>query len=375
MEKLSGKQLLQKLKDGSISPEERALLESWYLHYAEQSRPFDDVDVYRKDIAELYLAFPFNKAKASGAKLWSRISIAATASFLLFGLWFFTADHGILKDKHSNLVENDLPPGSRGGTLTLANGQQIRLTEAMDGQLAEQAGVSIRKTKDGQLIYEVNERTATANQTNTLSTAKGETYKVRLPDGSEVWLNAASSLTYNTILESDGKRRVSLSGEGYFEVAKNKAYPFIVETRGQQIEVLGTHFNINSYSDEPVAATTLLEGSVRIEDAQNHVVTLRPGQQATLRNNALTVLSVDTEEAVAWKDGSFLFSGQNLESIMRQVARWYDVDIVFEDDAIKDEIFRGSISRFENISQLLEVLEKTGSVHFKVKGRRVIAIK
>ena len=370
----NGKQLLQKLRSGTINREERALLESWYLSYAEQAEPFDDLEAYQKDMASMRQAFPFEKVELTKSHFWPRIAIAAAVLGVIFGAGLFFYQSQEQKAGHWASA-NGITPGKQGATLTLANGQTIRLNDAANGELANQAGVSIHKSKDGQLIYEINASDGNTNPTNTLSTARGETYQVRLPDGSLVWLNAGSSLTYHTKLKHDGKRKVSLSGEGYFEVAKDKLHPFIVETRGQQIAVLGTHFNVHSYTDEQTTTTTLLEGSVRIAAKEQHAVTLKPGQQAKLSGDSFAVEEVDTEDVIAWKNGLLVLNGQSLESIMKQASRWYDVDISFEEESLKDQVFRGSVSRFDNISQLLEVLESTGSVHFKLKGRRVIAIK
>lgn len=376
MTKQTGASLLQKLRDGSINAEERKLLESWYLHYANQAAPFDDAAVFRKDLEDLRTNFFLDAQTPRKVKLWPRVAIAAAIVGLIFTVGIFTY-RSVNEKVDSNTIAyaNDVLPGKQGATLTLSDGKQVYLSEATDGQLAQQAGVIVRKTKDGQLIYEIKKGAADANQYNTLSTARGETYQVRLPDGSVVWLNAASSLTYHPQLAHEGTRKVKLSGEAYFEVAKDQKHPFLVETEGQTIAVLGTRFNVSSYGDEEVTTTTLLEGSVKLETNTGQALKLRVGEQAKLKNNSLSAAEVNAEDAVAWKDGVFLLGGQDLETVMRQASRWYNVEVSFEDESIKKEVFRGSLSRFENISQLLEVLESTGSVHFKVKGRRVVAIR
>jgi len=218
---------------------------------------------------------------------------------------------------------------------------------------------------------------------NTIATPRGGQYQVILPDGSHVWLNAASSIRFPTMFAT-AARKVSVTGEVYFEVAKKinkstgKRLPFIVTADNQQVEVLGTHFNINAYTDEPLQKTTLFQGSIRIDRNEQSVI-LKPGQQAQVENNPassrLVVTSdINTEEVLAWKNGYFLFYSENIEGIMRQVSRWYNVDVTFE-KGIPDETFGGSISRFENVSQLLNVLQRTGSVHFKVEGRRITVMK
>ncbi|MNK06753.1 fec operon regulator FecR [compost metagenome] len=376
MTKQTGASLLQKFRDGSINAEERKLLESWYLHYANQAEPFEDAEVFRKDLEDLRNNFFLNAQEPRKVRLWPRVAVAAAIAGLILTVGIFTYRSVDEKNNPDKIAyANDVLPGKQGATLTLSDGKQIYLSGAMDGELAQQAGVKVRKTKDGQLIYEVKKGAVNANQYNTLATAKGETYQVRLPDGSIIWLNAASSLTYHPQLIEQGTRKVTLSGEAYFEVAKDQKHPFVVETKGQTIAVLGTRFNVNSYHDEEVTTTTLLEGSVKLETATGQALKLRVGQQAKLKNNNLTSSEVNAEDAVAWKDGVFLLNGQDLETVMRQASRWYNVEVEFADESIKREVLKGSLSRFENISQLLEVLESTGSVHFKVKGRRVIAIK
>jgi transmembrane sensor len=374
MKPQTGKQLLEKFKSGTINEDERALLETWYLQYADQADSFNDAERYEQDIASMRQAFPFNKpAQSTRRILWPRMGMAAAAVILILGIGLF---YQWQENKQAESVYNkDVAPGKQGATLKLANGQTIRLGQAAYGELASQAGVRILKSKDGSLIYEINAQDGNANPLNTLSTANGETYQIRLPDGSMVWLNAGSSLTYHAKLIHEGKRSVVLSGEGYFEVAKDKTHPFIVAGKDQEIAVLGTHFNVRNYADETIVSTTLLEGSVKIIDKAEQSIMLKPGQQAKLKAKTFAVTDVDTEDAVAWKNGMFVLNNQDLESILKQASRWYNVEIGFEDEALKTEVFRGSVSRFENISQLLEVLESTGSVHFKWKGRRIIAIK
>lgn len=373
MKAQTGKELLEKYKSGTITEEERALLETWYLHYAEQAEPFNDVEVYQKDMASMRSAFPFEKPAPSRYSLWPRVAVAAAVLIFLLSIGvFYQWETGRPSE---SIYSKDVAPGKQGATLILANGQRIRLNDAGDGELARQAGVRIKKSPDGQLIYEMNTPDGEANPMNTLFTANGETYQIRLPDGSKVWLNAGSSLTYHAKLEHEGQRKVVLIGEGYFEVAKDRLHPFIVATADQEIAVLGTHFNVRSYADEPIVTTTLLEGKVKIGNKAQHSVMLMPGQQARLKAQSFTVTEVETEDAVAWKNGMFVLNNQDLESILKQASRWYNVEISFEDESLKSEVFRGAVSRFENISQLLEVLESTGSVHFKWKGRRIIAIK
>ncbi|HEY0176147.1 MAG TPA: FecR domain-containing protein, partial [Pedobacter sp.] len=267
-------------------------------------------------------------------------------------------------------------PGGNKAVLTLADGSKISLTDAVNGALAEQAGITVNKTKDGQLIYTVSKiRPGTDSAAyNTIETPKGGQYQVILPDGTSVWLNAASSLRYPAFFTGN-ERKVQLEGEAYFEVAKNPAMPFRIVSKGQVAEVLGTHFNINSYQDEPGIKTTLLEGSVRVLNSRSHTaVLLKPGQQSnTAIDGTTTLRNVNPEQYVAWKSGKFIFADANIESIMRQVSRWYNVEIEYKGDISKEK-FGGRASRFTNVSELLEILELTDQVHFDIHGRRIIVM-
>jgi transmembrane sensor len=320
--------------------------------------------------------------------LWPRIAAAAAVLLLVaIGGWFYSADKSAGLSSR-DLVKNDISAGKNRATLTLGNGKRIVLAGTINGELAKESGVSITKTADGKVIYKViatNENdvfhkgmgTAANGKItyNTLSTAKGETYQVILPDGTKVWLNAASSLTYPASLNVDGARKVKLEGEAYFEVAKLYGkIPFVVNSKGQDVTVLGTHFNIDSYADEKTTRTTLLEGAVKVSSFIGSNVVLKPGEQADLLDNEIKVMSVDTDEMVAWKNGYFKFVDEDMQSIMRKIARWYNVDISYSGD-IPNEVFSGRISRSKSISQVLKMIESANSVHFKVEGRRVTVIK
>ncbi|PTX15065.1 FecR family protein [Pontibacter mucosus] len=276
-------------------------------------------------------------------------------------------------------VRDTSPDGSK-ATLTLADGSEIILDDAAEGELAKQPGVRISKAADGQLVYAVvgpasGNVVTEANAYNAIKTPKGGQYQVVLPDGSKVWLNAASSLRYPARF-TGLQRRVELTGEAYFEVEKNADMPFVVESRGQVVEVLGTHFNIDAYADEAFISTTLLEGAVRVSaDRASSPQLLAPGQQALVSqaSSAVLVRQVDIDEAVAWKSGYFMFNDEDLESIMRELARWYDVQVEYQGDvgSIK---FGGVVSRSKTITQTLRVLELASNVRFKVEGKKVIVM-
>lgn len=267
----------------------------------------------------------------------------------------------------------DIAPGGNRAVLTLASGKKIILDNAQAGLLANQSGAEISKTQDGELIYAaIDANTEVAEpEMNTISIPRGGKYQITLADGTKVWLNAASSLSFPSSFKGK-ERRVELTGEAYFEVAKNAAMPFMVMSDGQRIEVLGTHFNISAYPDESTVNTTLLEGSIRItETSKNQSLLLKPGQQARVKNG-ISVATVDTKNAVAWKDGMISFESADLKSIMRQVSRWYDVSVQYSGD-IPRRSFTGKISRDSNLSEILKVLERS-HINFKIEGRKIILI-
>ncbi|TKC65413.1 DUF4974 domain-containing protein [Pedobacter hiemivivus] len=316
-----------------------------------------------------------------GTRLWYR-TVAAAAILLIIGTPAYLYNAGSLfKDDLADAKH--IAIGKNTAILTLANGKQINLSDAVNGKLADESGISINKTSDGQLVYEVKGAAGRGdeNRLNKISTPKGGQYQVVLPDGSKVWLNAASSIKFPSDFVGLNQRKVQLIGEAYFEVAKDKSHPFIVQTDKQEVEVLGTHFNVNAYSDEELTKTTLLEGSVRVSLDGNsnavHVtdafVILKPGQQAVLAAGPIKINQADTEEAVAWKNGYFKFNSESLSSIMRKLSRWYDVEVVYKGEISKDR-FGGTISRYKNVADVLEMLESTKLVKFKVEGRRIIVI-
>ncbi|WP_316815524.1 FecR family protein [Pedobacter nyackensis] len=307
------------------------------------------------------------------------LAIAASLFVVLStGLFFyFTKNSTPSPDQISrSQISNDIKPGGNKAILTLSDGSKVDLNDVHTGGIvANQPGIRIVKNKDGQLIYNIisNSKSNTAGLYNTIQTPLGGQYQVNLPDGSSVWLNASSSLRYPVNFEGD-ERRVELTGEGYFEVAKNKERPFRVQTRNQVVEVLGTHFNINSYEEEEHTKTSLLEGSVKVRSLINERTTvLVPGQQSLLNDYSINVKSVDVNEVAAWKDGYFVFNAESIPSAMRKIARWYGLEISYEGD-INDKDLAGSVSRSTNVSEVLKTLELTGIVHFKLEGRKIKVI-
>ncbi|MNX49198.1 fec operon regulator FecR [compost metagenome] len=269
----------------------------------------------------------------------------------------------------------DLSPGMQGAILTLANGKQVSLDDMKNGEVEIQSGVKA-KLVNGALSYEQATGTSVYN---TVNTPKRRQYQLILPDGTKVWLNSASSIRFPTRFASV-ERIVEVNGEAYFEVAKNKSVPFRIITKNKfEVVVLGTHFNINSYENEENTSTTLLEGEVRVE-FRNKSVLLKPGQRAQVSqvknksNSGIeTVDDVDLEKTIAWKNGIFDFDGMELKEVMRQLERWYDIEVEYEGPTPKRQFF-GEISRKENLSDVLMALEES-HIHFRLEeGRRLIVL-
>jgi transmembrane sensor len=312
------------------------------------------------------------RSKAKLRKLW--FSIAAAAVLLLIGISFIYRSNQQPQNV-VNIIRNDIPPGKNTATLTLDNGKKIVLSAANDGKLASEAGIVISKTADGQVVYTVkDDKLAMGTHIHTLSTAVGETYRLRLPDQSEVWLNASSSIKFPASFASAKLREVELTGEAYFEIAKDKAHPFIVKTNLQEVQVLGTHFNINSYADHPTTVTTLLEGSVQVSNHVEQGKIIKPGEQSIVQDGRdIIVAPADIKNVMAWKNGYFRFRNEPIEEVMAKIIRWYNIDVVYT-GKVSGEKFNGNISRRKNISEVLNMLSYSNDVKFKVEGRRVTVI-
>ncbi|NII26070.1 DUF4974 domain-containing protein [Pseudoflavitalea sp. X16] len=306
-----------------------------------------------------------------------RWATAAAVVIIISGLIFFLR---LPKQEGATVQQstgtgNDVLPGTQGAILTLANGSSLVLDTLRHGMIAQEPGARV-SLKDGQLAY--HPESATAVGYNTITTPRGRQFSLMLPDGSMVWLNAASSLRYPTAFTGN-ERVVELTGEAYFEIAKDPSMPFQVTVKNMEVEVLGTHFNINAYDDEDAIRTTLLEGKVKVTPvvgsqlAAHSSKLLALGQQAQIINNKLSIINnVDIAAVMAWKNGLFRFDHADLHTVMRQLARWYDVEVVFEKGAPVQEVFQGEMQRTLKLSQVLKILENM-QVHFRIEaGKRVI---
>ncbi len=310
-------------------------------------------------------------------RLWWRSAAAAAVILAVGATSFYLSSHKHRQTPGTSMAaryNSDALPGGNRAVLELADGSLIELDSAGAGELARQGDARITKSGDGQVAYEdTDPASAEATAWNKISTPRGGQFQVTLPDGSKVWLNAASSLRFPAVFNSP-ERLVELSGEAYFEIAQDAAKPFRVAVAASGkgpmvIDVLGTAFNVQAYADEPVRTATLINGKVRVSNGSEGKV-LVPGQQAVLKgSHQLMVQAADTDAVMAWKNGLISLQNASIEEIMRQVERWYDVDVIYEGE-VKQQ-FMGNIPRTMKLSDILKVLESTGWVKFEVNGRTV----
>lgn len=294
-------------------------------------------------------------------------AVAALLAGLFWGGAYLLRDNGTKKQSITATQNQDVQPALQGAMLTLSNGQQIRLDSLPDGEVKDAGNISIYK-KNGRIIYE--QQTADAQVFNTMTTRKGNKYQLVLADGTIVWLNASSSITY-PITFSGSERLVNITGEAYFEVAQNREKPFKVIANGTEIQVLGTNFNLNAYTNESQVKATLLEGSIEVKKG-NYKALLKPGQQAVIGESGKSievVKNADTELAMAWFNNRFLFREADIQTVMRQIARWYDVEIEYTGD-IPELLFSGDLSKNNNLKVLIEVLTESG-LHVELRGKKI----
>lgn len=393
--------LVEKYLDGNLSHEEKATLDEWINESPENKELFEKLtnkDALSALMKEYYEAhnrkedaqrrtneMVFGAAPAVVRPMFSllkKIAVAA-AIILMIGvggyIWYsnYNKEKAVPHAQVKQQQKHDASPGKYRAMLTLSDGSRVAL-DSTAGTFAKQGNASL-VSRDGKLIYEKGKTKEKEILYNTLSTSRGEMYVVTLSDGTKVWLNSASSIHYPVIF-TGSERKVVITGEVYLEVAKNPKQPFIAEAKGMQVEVLGTHFNINSYANELAVKTTLLEGKLRVRStATNTQIVLEPGEQAILRQtqNDKTVMDktkdVDVEEEVAWRFGYFQFVNADLKTVMRQLERWYDVDVVYQGNVSNELELIGKMPRSMHLSKVLDVLQ-TQQVHFKIEGHKIIVL-
>ncbi|WP_343702983.1 FecR domain-containing protein [Chitinophaga sp.] len=370
--------LAHRWKNKSISPEEEAELMAWLNRDSDE--PLAVPDTFAASAEQLKDEMYAGIKAGTGRKKpvirrWVAVAAAAAVLFAVaLSVWLVNTPVS-RQPTAGQVFPGDVAPGGNMATLTLGNGQTVQLSSARSGVVINTAGLTYN---DGSAV----DAPAGSGGAESLvaTTPRGGTYQIILPDGSRVWLNAASSLKFPSTFKDKSIRTVELSGEAYFEIAKvkqpggNGMVPFIVNSNGQAVEVLGTAFNISSYPEDSQVRTTLVEGSVRINGGKGQPVLLQPGQQAVWTNGAIAVHQANTEAALAWKNGYFMFNDEPLGSIMQKLSRWYNIDPVFEDDLTQHTFF-GMVSKSKPISAVLNIMETTGGVHFRIEGRKVIVKK
>jgi transmembrane sensor len=373
---------------GTATPEELAILDEWYRSFDDQSvevtSSLDDSPQKMEERMRMRLeqALAVRDAFPMRSRRFSFLRVAAVL-LLLVGLgagiriiWFAP----VVTSESVQVVKADerpLTPGSDRAWLRLADGSVVYLDSTAPGLLASQAGMQLKKMPDGSIVYQSETNVPPSSDVpvyNEISTPRGGQYRVILSDGTHVWLNAETTLRFPVVFRGSD-REVGLSGEAYFEVVTDKRRPFRVATSASMVEVFGTQFNVNAYADEASVRTTLLEGRVGVGPAKGSpggaLRMLIPGQQASVTTDGTVRVEeeADTEEAIAWKNGRFHFNSADIHAIMRQIGRWYDAEVVFEGHP--DLHFTGQITRRDDVTKVLEMMEMTGEVRFRVDGRRI----
>lgn len=376
-------EILNKYNQGKASEQEIEMLHAYYDLFDAEQNVLEQMaanqrdDVKQQIAASIAAQMHLTPVKKPTFSLNIKWLAAAAVLVLVFSVGILLFNN---EETKQNLDERQaaavvIKPGSNQAILTLADGSTIGLNEKGNGVIVQRAGLKVIKSLDGQVQYESDGEAAPS--INTIATPRGGQYQLVLEDGTKVWLNAASSIKFPTHF-AGSQRAVDITGEVYFEVAKNKNMPFIVRTQNQQIEVLGTHFNVNSYTDEAKETTTLLEGSVKVAKLKNGAVQvgaskiISPGQEASLTSadKAISVNPADLEAAVSWKNGYFKFDKADIQTVMRQISRWYNVDVKYNGE-ISADLFVGKVKRTEDIAGVLRILELS-KINTSVKGRTIV---
>lgn len=390
MDRQEARLLLERYLAGQCTPQEEERVKRWYQELEEEHTwELDATSRASRGLqlkAKIDASLGFRTAEAAVVPMhrtrWLRIVAAAVLILTLGGSawWLLHKKEGMPPQPSFTALLNDAAPGGNRAVLTLADGTRITLDSAENGALAQQGGIKVMKVDSGQLAYETGGQptSGTAVQFNTLVTPRGGSYGVTLPDGTKVWLNAASTLKYPTVFTGN-ERKVTLEGEAYFDVVSNAAQPFKVNVAAaraggnpMEVTVLGTQFNIMAYRDEKTINTTLIAGAVKV--AQGNIVRqLAPDQQAQVNTVGEMDIrkDINAADAAAWKSGLFHFQKADLPSVMRQIARWYDMDIVYEGHP--DIRLSGMISRNINVSEVLKLLESNGA-HFRIAGKKIVVL-
>jgi len=370
---MDANRLLERYRQGICTGEERLLIERWYLTYEEKNIPEISDELFEQRLESIRSTLlAYTEIDTKTYSLWYRITAAAVLLFITSICFYLYNSSNTNNKLLVNIYqENHVTPGGNKAILTLSNGKKISLTDAKNGLIRTQSGLKIFKKATGQLVYHANQ----INQENpkifnTIETPIGGQYQLVLSDGTKVWLNAATTLRYPSNFGGLKERRVILNGEAYFEVAHNPKCAFIVSANNQEIKVLGTHFNVMNYKEEGYTKTTLLQGSVKLSSDSVSGL-LKPGEQGYLpfKETKFHIAPVNVAEVTAWKDGLFIFNNTDLYALMRQISRWYNIEVIYEPN-VKNDVFFGEIERKAELNEVLKILE-VGDLHFKLNGHKL----
>lgn len=386
--------LVEKYINGNASVKEVEILNNWYRTFNDEEITVTNAEKLTETLLQQRIKNKIDNSinnidRQKSSKLFYLRRVAAAVVILValsLGVKYLYNPKPVSKKEalaKTNIqkLENKIVPGGNKATLTLADGSIIVLDSALNGNLTQQGNIQIKKLQNGLLVYTLNGKTISETDAafyNTISTPNGGEYQVTLADGTKVWLNAASSIRF-PVLFNNNERKVFITGEAYFEVAPKYAankenIPFLVSVNNSStVKVLGTHFNINAYADEPFVKTSLLEGSVKVYTTdENNAKLLYPGQQAAYASDGKINVTnnADMEEVLAWKNGRFQFKSANIETMLRQIARWYNVEVVYKGQS--NLHFTGQLNRNESVFKIFEKLQLTGEVKFEVEGRKII---
>jgi Fe2+-dicitrate sensor, membrane component len=362
MDRKKTAQLLEKYTKGLCTPEEKAVVERWY-HDMLSFREYPSME---KDFSTQE-AETFRHIKGRSNQPSWKIWLPVAASLLLVSsiALYFVIINGKSGQNHSSL--GAIAPGGNRAVLTLADGRSINLSEDQEGILFGHEAITYA---DGTAVQDIPMSGSKERVSYALSTPRGGTYRVTLPDGTDIWLNAESSITYPQSFEGSDHREVRLTGEAFFSVTPDKSKPFRVHTGRQDVEVLGTEFNVSAYPEEAAERTVLVEGTVKIS-ADGRKEMLQPGQQATLDPHGLSVEQADIEAVTDWKNGEFVFREEAVQQALARLARWYDVEVIYIDKIPEDERFSGAISRYDSLTTILDIIQSAGGVRFEIDKRTI----
>lgn len=376
--------ILAKYEAGTITEDELQQLEDWYASFEANPDLIDSLSAeeraVRKKQLQQKIFDQIGSEIASAVKMpqkrfflnpGNRLWQAAASLVLICALSFYIFQKQTDKPSSAEELSSNINPATDQATLTLGNGEKILLDNSKNGELSAEGNIHINKLKPGNLVYTASKKVSKVH-TNTLSTPRGGRYQLTLADGTQVWLNAQSSITYPSAFQGTS-REVTITGEVYFEVAHNAAMPFRVKSENQLIEVLGTYFNVNTYNAKSSAKTTLLSGSIALTNSHQRII-LKPGEQGIVAAHAMSVKNVDPAEVIAWKEGYFDFTAADIGSVIDELGRWYNVDIHYNGTATK-ETFTGRIPRSWPFEKVLNLLKTFKSIQVEMQGRRLIVEK